>query len=393
LSTATPTRAGAVTVDARLEQEAFRRCSYGLLVVDGNGRVICRNLEAERLLEMSGLTEDELTCCALFGCRRSGSVLAETCLTERAVSRNSPLPEIRVDVSTKAGKRTVWIAAAPLTDDASRVVLQLRPGVLVDRRRRSDQHWRAEPGLRIQTLGATSVISADGSIDGDWLHQRTGQVLQFLIATRSRAVTVEQIGESIWPDADFSIAGSVRYYIHALRRKLEPSRAKRGRSAYILSRAGSYRLDLARVELDADDFERHADTGLALGDSDAASAAEHLGQALRLYTGDFLAELPYAEWAIAERERLRELACAALRTLAGIRSEHEQIDRAAACLERLAAMQPYDEDVHRELMQLDILRGRRSDAVRRYAALRIRMNRAFGQDPTFTPAELTVERH
>jgi DNA-binding SARP family transcriptional activator len=393
LSTATPTRAGAVTVDASLEQEAFRRCSYGLLVVDATGKVICRNLEAERLLEMSGLLEDELTCCSLLGCRRPGSALAGTCLTELAVTGNGPLPELRLDVSTNMGVRAVWVAAAPLTDDASRVVLQLRPGALADRRCRSDEPWRAEPWLRIQTLGATSVFSADGSIDGDWLHQRTGQVLQFLIATRSRAVTVEQIGESIWPDADFSIAGSVRYYIHALRRKLEPSRATRGRSAYIRSRAGSYRLDLERVELDADEFERLADAGLALAGGDAASATEQLERALSVYVGDFLAELPYAEWAIAERERLRELACTALRTLAGIHRGQDLIDRAASCLERLAAMQPYDEDIYRELMQLDILRGRRSDAMRRYAALRMRMNRAFGHDPTFTPAELTVERH
>jgi DNA-binding SARP family transcriptional activator len=92
---------------------------------------------------------------------------------------------------------------------------------------------------------------------------------------------------------------------------------------------------------------------------------------------------------MAERERLRDLACTALRTLAQIRREQKLIDDAAACLERLAAMQPYDEDIHRELMQLDMLRGRRSDAMRRYTALRVRMNRAFGQNPSFTPAELT----
>jgi DNA-binding SARP family transcriptional activator len=379
-------------VDRLLEQEAFRRCSYGLLVVDADGKVICQNIEAERLLEMSELPEDALTCCALLGCQKPGTMLAEACVTQRAISRRSALPEVRVDLANRAGLRAVWVAVAPLSDDASRVLLQLRPGVVADRRRRSDPRWGSEPHLKIQTLGAIKVSSPEGTIGGAWLHQRTGQVLQYLITTRSRAVTVEQIGESIWPDADFTIAASVRYYIHALRRRLEPSRATRGRSAYIASRARSYRLNLELVDLDCDAFEGHAESGLARAGVEAAAAAEQIEQALRLYTGDFLAELPYAEWAMAERERLRDLACTALRTLARIRREQDMIDDAAACIERLAAMQPYDEDIHRELMQLDILRGRRSDALRRYAALRMRMHRAFGQDPSFTPAELTT-RH
>ena len=40
-------------------------------------------------------------------------------------------------------------------------------------------------------------------------------------------------------------------------------------------------------------------------------------------------------------------------------------------------------------MELDIMQGRRSDAMRRYAALRTRMNGAYGRDPEFAPADLT----
>jgi hypothetical protein len=64
------------------------------------------------------------------------------------------------------------------------------------------------------------------------------------------------------------------------------------------------------------------------------------------------------------------------------------IDSAARCLEQLATLQPGDESVHGLLMELDIMRGRRSDAVRRYASLRPRIRRTFGHDPDFTPADL-----
>lgn len=377
------------SLDPVLEQQAFDRFPYALLVVDSAGRIACRNLEAARLIEATGLPEVGLTCCALLGCRLPDSVLAGVCLTELAITQKTSLPEVRVDVHTPAGPRAIWVAAAPLGEDTSQVVLQLRPGSAQDRRRRTDPHWMEGPRLRIVTLGGTVVESAEGPIGGAWLDQRTGQLLKYLVTKRGRPVSVDEIGESIWPGSDYAIAASVRYYIHALRRMIEPQRGRREPSAFVVSSTGSYRLNLDRVELDVDEFETHITTGLAAAQADPEAAAAEIERGLAVYRGEFLADVPYAEWAIGERDRLHDLACTGLRSLAEIRLERCLIDGAARCLERLATLQPYDEDVHRQLMELDIMQGHRSDAVRRYAVLRMRMNRAFGHDPDFTPADLT----
>jgi DNA-binding SARP family transcriptional activator len=371
-----------------LEQEAFQRFPYSLIVVDRKGRIVACNLAGRDLIEAMGMTDMELTCCMLLGCRSSDSVLADTCLTALARGTRSALPEVRVDVPTADGVRAMWVAAAPLDEDSSHVVLQLRPGISQDRRRRTDPHWMTGPRLRICALGGTVVESAEGSIGGEWLDQRTGQLLKYLIAERNRAVHIDEIGESIWPGADFAIAGSVRYYIHALRRKLEPQRGRREPSAFIASSAGSYRLNLDNIAVDADEFETHVTAGLAALERDPQTAAAEIERGLSVYRGDFLADSPYADWAMLERHRLHSLACMGLRDLAGIRLEARMIDSAARALEQLAALQPYDEEVHRQLMELDIMCGRRSDAVRRYVALRTRIRRTFGHDPDFTPADL-----
>jgi DNA-binding SARP family transcriptional activator len=91
-----------------------------------------------------------------------------------------------------------------------------------------------------------------------------------------------------------------------------------------------------------------------------------------------------------ERQRLHELACAGLRALADLHFEQQLDDSAAHCLERLALLQPYDEGVHRQLIELEIRQGRQSDALRCYDGLRTRVNRAFGRDPSFSPAELVT---
>ncbi len=376
------------------EREAFERFPYGLLVLDRDGRLVCANREASRLIGAIGLAQAGLTCCALLGCRRPETVLEDVCVTELALSHERLLPEIRVEVSSPAGPGALWVTAAPIGEEDTRVLLQLRPGSAGDRRRRASPQWTAVAGprLRIGTLGATVVESPDGPIGGEWLDQRTGQLLKYLIAERRRAVTVDEIGESIWPEADYAVGTSVRYYVHALRRKLEPARGPREPSAFVCVRNGSYRLALDHVALDADEFEVRLLAGIAAAELDPEGAVGEIEQSLALYRGDFLADVPYAEWAMPERHRLHDLACIGLRRLADIRLERGVIDGATRALERLAALQPFDEDIHRRLMELDIAQGRRSDAVRRYATLRCRLRRTFGQDPAFTPADLARPR-
>jgi len=378
---------------ASIEREIFERFPYGLLVLDGDGRVVRSNEQAARLISAAGLGEDaDLTCCSLLGCRTPNTVLDAACVTDLALNGEAPMPEVRVDVRSPTGLSAVWVTAAAIGESGSRVVLQLRPGVAGDRRRRTSSHWMTGAQLRIRTLGRTEVELAEGPIGGAWLGQRTGQLLKYLVAERQRAVTVDEIGESIWPGSEYAVGASVRYYVHALRRKLEPQRGRREPSAFITARAGAYRLDLDNVQIDADEFEAHVTAGLAAAESDPQAAAAEFEQGLAIYRGDFLADLPYAEWAMSERHRLHELACMGLRNLADIRLELRLVDSAARALERLAALQPFDEDVHRRLMELDIMRGRRSDAVRRYDALRCRLRRTFGHDPDFTLASLSRPR-
>jgi DNA-binding SARP family transcriptional activator len=368
-----------------MELEAFQAFPYSLLVLDLHGRIICRNRAATQLIEAMSLPEDGLTCCALLGCHQPDTVLAAACLTDLALQHDGALPEVRVDLRTPSGSTATWVAAATVDGDSDRrVVLQLRPGVSGDRRQRTTPHWMTGPRLRVRTLGRTVVESAEGPIGGAWLDQRTGQLLKYLVTERRRAAAIDEIGENIWPGADYAVGTSVRYYVHALRRKLEPQRGSREPSSFIAGCSGTYRLRLDHVEVDADEFEACVSAGLAAAGSDAAAEIE---RGLAIYRGDFLADLPYAEWAMPERDRLHDLACVGLRRLTDIRLQLGLLDGAGASLERLAALQPFDEDVHRRLMELDIAQGRRSDAVRRYAALRSRIRQIFGQEPNFTLAD------
>jgi DNA-binding SARP family transcriptional activator len=193
-----------------------------------------------------------------------------------------------------------------------------------------------------------------------------------------------------WPNAGRAGATSVRQAIHTLRDRLEPDRPKGKPSGYVVARTGGYELAPGRVWIDADDFEAHARAGLGAMQQGAVERARaSLAAAARAYVGDFLADEPYAEWALLERARLRELAAEVLRGLAGLAHDAGDDEAAGEHLQRLAELEPLDLQAQRDLIALMLRRGRHSEALRRYELVRRRYRRAFGVEPGFALADLT----
>jgi DNA-binding SARP family transcriptional activator len=235
------------------------------------------------------------------------------------------------------------------------------------------------------------VDSPEGPLGGKWLQQRPGHVLKYLVCERNRVVHAEEIAEALWPGAGPQALNNVRHFIHALRDKLEPDRPKRAPSSFIVAVQGGYAIDRRRVQVDADDFEAAADAGTAAAREGAVEEAEaQLRAALGLYRGEFLADEPYADWAYGERDRLRGIAIDCLRLLATLLAKRGDIEAAAEPLEQLAELEPYDAEVHKQLLTAWLRLGRRTEAARRYTAFRMRMLREFGEEPDFELAELTA---
>jgi DNA-binding SARP family transcriptional activator len=259
-----------------------------------------------------------------------------------------------------------------------------------DRRRRADPTWRAAQKLRITTFGRTAIARGATTTEGGWLDQRTGDLLRYLIVRRERAVTADEIGESLWREPGYNVARNVRTCVHRLRTVLEPGRANHQAPDYLVTRGGSYRLNLLHVEIDADVFEARLEQAMALADSDETAAATLLEDALALYGGELFAEVPFAEWALAERARLHDLACNGLAQLAQLLRAAGATEDARRSLERLATLQPLDERVNRDLIELDIACGRHTDAKRRYERVTRMMVESLGYRPAFVLADLVA---
>ncbi|HYZ30180.1 MAG TPA: BTAD domain-containing putative transcriptional regulator [Thermoleophilaceae bacterium] len=368
-------------IRGRLLSDVFDVLPAGILIVSEDGRVVTSNPAVKGLLGEA--VESATSCCELFGCRRPGTPLTGACITELATAPGARFGELVIDPPGHPGQPVVVAATRFGRGDTGSVLFELH--VAADPSTRPATSPEPDT-IRIRTLGETVVETNGGELRADWLDQRPGRLLKFLVAHRYTPMHADAIAEALWPRARADTTNTVRHFVHALREKLEPERRRYQRSAFVLARNGGYVLNPERVTVDADEFEREAKAGItAHAANNRPEAVDRLQRALDLYAGDFLIDERFEDWAIPERERLRDLATKPLRILADLTEDGEL---AAGHLERLAEMEPLDVEIHRELIALWLQQGRRGRALRHYRALQSRLMRELGERVAFDLTEL-----
>lgn len=220
-------------------------------------------------------------------------------------------------------------------------------------------------------LGTTQAGRADGTpvaLGG----ARLRALLAALALRPGRALSPESLIGDIWgadPPAD--AAGALQALVGRLRRALG--------HAEIASVDGGYRLCAEPDAVDLHRFERLAAEGArALADADPARAAALLDDALALWRGPVLADLPDAGVEVARAER-RRLDAQCSRLAADI-----ALGRAAQALPALLALcedHPLDEPL--QALRLHALRaaGRTAEALAAYEEIRIGLAERLGADP------------
>ena len=365
MTTNPPTAAATVAWEA-----AFEALAEAALVFDADGQLLAVN-GAGRVM-FGARAVPGMRCCTVLGCAQAG------CVSARALAGEPSQHQIQLADGASAWASTAATAAGQVLVSLHRLA---GPAGL--------SREELPPRLIVRALGRTSIETGGEAATEEWLGHRPGQLLKYLVCERGRVVPLEELIEVFWPNAGRAGAASVRQAIHTLRDRLEPERPRGKASGYVVARAGGYELEPGRVVIDADDFEARARAGLdALQRGTPDRAADALAAAARAYGGDFLADEPYAEWALAERERLRDLAAQVLRALAGICRSAGDEDATVEHLQRLVELEPLDLEAQRELLGTMVRLERHSEALRRYEMLRRRYKRTFGSDPAFTLADL-----
>ncbi|MER7681303.1 BTAD domain-containing putative transcriptional regulator [Streptomyces sp. NPDC096934] len=225
--------------------------------------------------------------------------------------------------------------------------------------------------VRYRILGTTQALRTDGTavpVGG----ARLRALLTVLALRPGRTVPAAVLVDEVWdgdPPADASAA--LQALVGRLRRAL-------GADA-VGSADGGYRLAAAPDDIDLHRFERLAGEGArALADGDPAKAAVILDDALALWHGPALADLPDRA-AEAVRWETRRLDVRRARLAAALALG--QAEQSLPELTALCDLHPLDEPLH--ALRLRALRdaGRPAEALAAYESVRALLADRLGSDP------------
>jgi DNA-binding SARP family transcriptional activator len=224
--------------------------------------------------------------------------------------------------------------------------------------------------LDFRILGPLEVHAAGAPLPLRTGKQRT--LLAVLLLSPNEVVSVDRLVDELWPDGRPGTATTVLHgHVSALRKLLGRDRLLTRAPGYLL-RVGEHELDLAR-------FERLR--AEARDEADPRRRADVLRQALALWRGAPLVDVPCEGSLQVEISRLEELRLVAL---------EDRFDADLGCgrhaelvpeLERLVAEQPLRERLRGQLMLALYRAGRQAEALQVYAHARRQLVEELGIEP------------
>ncbi|GAC1300218.1 MAG: hypothetical protein NVSMB27_40610 [Ktedonobacteraceae bacterium] len=223
----------------------------------------------------------------------------------------------------------------------------------------------ALPGLSISCFGHFEVQRDQQLLI--LCQNRSGQsILRYLMAQPGYCATPDMLMAVLWPDDEQEVARrKLQVSVSALRRSLNTGYASDRGGGYILCKNQFYLLNPAvLLKTDVDEFMQFYKAGQRVRDSQEMVTCYE--RACQVYSGPFLVEDTYADWACRRREQLSRVyltMCSALSEHALAVGLYENAIRWASTL---LAENQCDEGAHRQLMLAYLEQGRRSDALRQF---------------------------
>ena len=225
-----------------------------------------------------------------------------------------------------------------------------------------------QPRLLVRSLGRFEVLRDGQTVPATaWQSKKARDLLKVLLARRGRPVAREVLMDVLWPDeAPARLGNRLSAALSVVRGVLDPDHSLPAEH-YVTADASALRLDLANLDVDVETFLADADTGRRLLEAGRIDEAiELLSHAEASYTGDFLEEDPYEDWAVPLREEARAGYIRLVSTLAQDANQRGDPNSAIRWFLRLLERDPYDEGAHLRLVSALEKAGRHGEARRRF---------------------------
>ena len=229
--------------------------------------------------------------------------------------------------------------------------------------------------LDYAVLGPLNVSGPQGPIELKAPKQRV-LLAVLLLAYRDDSVSAARLVDELWGnDPPATAAKAVQVHLSKLRSALGPEQP-------IVTRPSGYAVDIEPEQLDLARFEALSERARAAGrDGDPQAAAGLWREALSLFRGRPLEDVPLRGLAATEASRLAELQVAALEERIALELELGEHVAVAGELQALVAEHPYRERLHAQLMLALYRSGRQAEALDAFRHARRTLVEDLGLEP------------
>ena len=231
---------------------------------------------------------------------------------------------------------------------------------------------RGPSALRLCLLGRFELRSGDSVLlDRTWARSRAKALLK-VVALESQ-IHRDRVTDLLWPDLDAQAgAANLRKSLHHLRTAV----AAGGAVTPVVTVCDEVLQVDPEISVDVVEFRALAEEALRAGEQVG------LDSALAAWSGELLPEDLYEEWTLATRRELQSLRRRLLVEAARLETDAGRPDRAAVRLEEVLRGDPFDEDVHRQLMATHARNGSRHRALRQFQECARLLRSELGLDPS-----------
>jgi len=324
---------------------------------------------------------------AAAGMRRDRASLAES-LELRTLAAADPRQEVhRLEEATAIwrelgnplGEARAQLGAALLAgDDTAAAAAEERLQALGARGQRAAlTHVVPHDGpvVAVQSLGRFRVSRHGESVPlAAWQSRKARDLFKILVARRGRPTTRDYLMETLWPEQDPAPLGNrLSVLLSTVRSVLDPEK-EHDPDHFVAGDKSAVWLQSDNLTVDVDRFLSTAADALASWHAGNADAHSHLAAAEGLYSGDFLEEDAYEDWAIGLREEARAAYIEVTRALADSAATSGDADPASRYYLRILERDAYDEPAHLGLVATLETAGRHGEARRCFRTYCARMD-------------------
>jgi DNA-binding SARP family transcriptional activator len=228
----------------------------------------------------------------------------------------------------------------------------------------------------------TFHLCCDGHVPPLCRSRRGQSILKYLLASPGYGAAAEALVDSFWPEADPTAAAhNLHMAVHALRRSLRGCGPGGGDETVLFVRDRYVLNPALTIVQDVQGFRAAHDRGHhAVRNGQIQEARRAFEQARALYTGDYLVDSPYDDWASSQRAVLQDMQLSVLSQLGTLCSQAGDWEQAAGCCQEVLAVDAYREDAYRLLMRCHAATGRLADVQRTYQACQETLRRDLRLD-------------